>query len=445
MEITIMQVDLGQLYDLITGEDDKDRVCDPISEEACTNVPRNFFLNVLNGSTTKLGDKLGSPSLVLPWLLDALGAPAFLTGLLVPIRQSLALLPQLAIAGQIRRFARRKWFWAGGGLGFGLSFFLMLLAVLALPPSAAGIAIVFFLALGSMSRGVSSVAFKDVLAKTIPQRRRGTLLAARAASAGALTLGAGLLLRAYVAEVNAIGPFLALLAATAVLWSIGAGLAAAVEEEKGATQGGRNALQEARVGWGFLRQQAGFRRFITARALLLSVQLSVPFYSLYARQLTGGNISGLGVFVIAIGLADVFSSPFWGRFADRSSRTVMIWGGSLAVVVGLVMLGVGVFLPAAWHTAIVLSPIFLVVGFAQAGVRLGRKAYIVNAAPGPDRPTYVALTNTIIGVLTLAGGAFGVVADAYSVPALLIVFIGLTTLGVVLAWRMPEAEDMVSG
>jgi hypothetical protein len=104
-----------------------------------------------------------------------------------------------------------------------------------------------------------------------------------------------------------------------------------------------------------------------------------------------------------------------------------------------------VFLPAAWHTAIVLSPIFLVVGFAQAGVRLGRKAYIVNAAPGPDRPTYVALTNTIIGVLTLAGGAFGVIADAYSVPALLIVFIGLTTLGVVLAWRMPEAEDMVSG
>jgi hypothetical protein len=45
-------------------------------------------------------------------------------------------------------------------------------------------------------------------------------------------------------------------------------------------------------------------------------------------------------------------------------------------------------------TAIVV--VFIVV--AQEGVRLGRKAYLVTAAPPGERPLYVALANTIIGV-----------------------------------------------
>lgn len=443
MTVTEADSTIEQLYDFIADEDDEGHVCDAIPDEACTEVPRNFFLNALNGTATKLGDQLGSPSLVLPWFFDALGAPAYLTGLLVPVRRSLALLPQLAIAGRIRRFERRKWFWVGGGAGFGVAYLLMVGAAFLPSPVLAGVVIVLLLALASLSRGVGSVAFKDVVAKTIPKGRRGRLLATRATAGGILTLGAGLLLRLYVADETAVTPYLILIGSTAVLWFIGVTFAAFVTEEEGATSGSRNPLQEARAGLKLLRQKPGFRRFIIARALLLSVKLAIPFYTLFARELTGGQVGGLSLFVIAIGLAEVLSSPFWGRFSDRSSRTVMMMGGLLATAVGMLALGMEL-LPEAWQTSLVFAPVFLLVGFARAGVRLGRKTYLVDGAPAAERPLYVALSNTVIGIITLASSAFGLVAQVFGVRVLLGVFIVLSATGVWVAWRMPEAEQMAA-
>lgn len=434
-------VRLEQIYDFIT-EDDVGSACDTIPEGACHEAPRNFFLNALNGAATKLGDQLGSPSLVLPWLLDALGAPAFLTGWLVPVRRAMALLPQLAIAGRIRRFEKRKWFWAGGGAIFGVGFLLMIPAAMLLPAVWAGTAIILLLGLGSVGRAASSVAFKDVLAKTIPQGKRGSLLGLRATAAGVLTLGAGLLLRLYVSDANDLRPYLLLLGAAGLLWIVGAGLAAAVAEQPGATEGARNGLQQARAGWHLLRQQPGFRRYIVARALLLSVKLVTPFYVLYARRLTGGAAIGLSWFVIATALAEMLSSPFWGRFSDRSSRVVMMAGGGLAVLAGALALLLGI-MPPAWQTPLVFSSVFLLVGFAAAGVRLGRKTYLVDAAPEAERPLYFAVGNTLIGALTLASGSLGLIADLFNLPILIATFLALTLLGVGAAWRTPEAAEMV--
>ena len=99
-----------RVYDFIT-EDDEGRTCEAIPDSACRQAPQNFALNVLNGSATKLAEQLASPGLVLPWLLSALGAPAAMAGLLVPVKGSL--LPQLAVAGSIRACRKRKWLWVG--------------------------------------------------------------------------------------------------------------------------------------------------------------------------------------------------------------------------------------------------------------------------------------------------------------------------------------------
>lgn len=88
------------LYELLTG-DDEARVCKDIPEEACRHQPHNFLTHVVGLAGTKLGDGLADPKLVLAWLLGALGAPAAAIGLLMPVRESLALLPQLLIAPRI--------------------------------------------------------------------------------------------------------------------------------------------------------------------------------------------------------------------------------------------------------------------------------------------------------------------------------------------------------
>src|SRR5690606_34592471 len=108
-----------RLYDLITGDEDA-RLCRDIPEAACSEQPGNFLYQLGALSLSKIGDRLADPKVVLPWLLGAVGAPVFMVGLLVPIREALSLRPQLLVGGATRRLGVRKWCWvvasAVGGL-----------------------------------------------------------------------------------------------------------------------------------------------------------------------------------------------------------------------------------------------------------------------------------------------------------------------------------------
>ena len=110
-------------------------------------APQNFVLNVLNGSAPKLVEQLASPGLVLPWLFSAIGAPTALAGLLVPVKEAGSLLPQLAVAGSIRAYQKRKWFWVGAGSIQALLLALIIPAAVWFSPVIAGWTIVALLAL----------------------------------------------------------------------------------------------------------------------------------------------------------------------------------------------------------------------------------------------------------------------------------------------------------
>ena len=136
---------IRDLYDLVTG-DENARVCRDISDEACREQPTNFFIHLVALLANKIGDLIASPKLVLPWLMGALGAPVWMTGLLVPIRESLALLPQLAVAGWMRAKPRRKWFWVAGAAIQGATVVAMIAVALTLEAMPAGATILALLA-----------------------------------------------------------------------------------------------------------------------------------------------------------------------------------------------------------------------------------------------------------------------------------------------------------
>ncbi len=435
---------VGRAYAFVSGDDDEDRLCEDISESACRHQPRNFFLNVGNGMATKLAEQLASPGLVLAWLLSAIGAPSFLAGWLVPIRRAGSLAPQMMIAGAIRRQAVRKWFWVAAGITQAITLVLMAIAVAFLPPLGAGFAVVSLLLIFSIASGVGSVAFSDVVGKTITRGRRGRMLALRASLGGVLALGAGLILRQTVENDDAVGVYILLIVIAAALWALGSILFAFMLEAPGASDGSRTMFTELKGGWTLIKRESSIRRFIIARCLLTGVELSIPFYALHARALDPIDSSALGIFIIAVSLAEILSSPVWGRFADRSSRGVMI-------VAGFIAGGAGVFallfdlLPQAWQSAYVYGLVFLLIGLAHGGIRLGRKTWIIDAAPKDDRPTWVALSNTIVGVAMIAAAGLGVIADLFTVQVLIGVLIVIALAGSAAAWWMPEADSARAG
>jgi len=430
-------------YAILSGDDSTERACADIPPAECTNLPRNYVLNVLNGAASKLAEQVASAKIVLPWLIGALGAPALFVGLLLPLRQTGSLLPQLAVAGYIRRYSLRKWFWVVSAMVQVLMLLAMIAAAIMLPPTAAGIGIVASLLVFSVCRGVGSVAFQDVTGKTIPKGRRGKLLAARGMIGGLLTIVAGLAVKAAFGDTTAMRPALVLLFGGAFLWLI-AGLAfAGIKESPGAVSGGRNALREAAAGRELVQQESWFRRFLAVRVALLSVELAAPFYVLHVKRLLPGQPVMLGIIVVAAGLAAALSSPFWGRFADLSSRKVMIMSGFMAAATGAGALAIGL-LPLEYRSPMLAGVIFILLGFAEAGALLGRKTYLIDRTDPERRATYVAFANSAIGLVALLFGMLGILVETLGLTGVIILLAFLGVAAAALSALLPEATDTES-
>ena len=426
-------------YTILSGDDQLDRACKTIPDSFCTSLPLNYVMNVVNGAASKLAEQVASAKVVLPWLLSTLGAPAYLIGFLLPIRQAGSLLPQMIISGQMRRFPVRKWFWVTTAIVQAMMLMLMILAALTLPPLTAGMLVATFLLVFSLARGVGSLSFQDVTGKTIPKGRRGRMLAARSMIGGLLTIAVGIGLKTIKSGEEDAFAALVLLFCGALLWSI-AGLAfASIREEPGATEGGRNALGEALAGLRFLAEQPWYLRYLAARTALLSVEIAAPFYVLYLKETLSVQTGTLGLIVVAAGAAAALSSPFWGRFADLSSRKVLVIGGLMGAATGAVALVLGI-LPSSFQSPYVYGFIFVLLGFAEAGVLLGRKTFLIDQVDPSERTTCVAFANTAMGVVTLLFGFLGFLAQLYGIRTVIVILIVLGIAGAAISLFLPEAS-----
>ena len=434
-----MSKDTAQtVFEMLTG-DDAGRVCKDIPDAACNHEPRNFITHVASLSMTKLADGLIDPKLILSWLLTHLGAPSAIIGLLVPVREAGALLPQLFTAAGLRALPQRKWAWAIGSAVQGLSALSIGLAALFLDGATAGWTILGALAVLALARSVCSVTYKDVLGKTVSKSKRGTATGTASTVAAAFVILFGALLVTGLVEKATLVP-IALFTAGG-FWIVASLLFQTLHENKGATEGGANAFGVFLDNFTLLKDDAQLRRFIAARGLLISTALAPPFMVSLAsgeRSGTEAAFGGLGYLVIASASASLLSSYVWGRLADRSSRKVLIGAGisgalALAVTVGLDMTGL---LVSEWALPVVLFGLMI----AYQGVRLGRSTHLVDMAGEDQRAAYTALSNTIIGVLLILGGGFSLVDAAFGTRAVLAIMAVMAGLAALVSFGLDEVQ-----
>lgn len=428
---------IERAYQTLVNEEDA-RVCKDIDEDACQVVPGNFLLQVVTQFFTKLGDAIANPKTILAWMLSALGAPGVFTAFLVPIRESGSLIPQLVIASYVRLQAIRKWTFVAGCVLQALAVFAMAAVAISLTGTAAGFGLLGALVVFSLSRGLCSVASKDVLGKTVPKTRRGRVSGWSEFLAGLLTIGVGVLLLLDLRQPGDMGTYLILLSIAGGLWLVAAATYALIREFPGATEGGGNAITEGIGRLRLLRDDRPFRNFVIARSLLLCSALSAPFFIMLAHEQTEGALLVLGLFVIADGLASLVSAPFWGRFADASSRRVMVWAGGGSALTGILLVAIVNGLPALADSQWLYPLFFFMLAVTHAGVRLGRKTYVVDLAGGNKRTDYVAVSNTVIGVVLLLAGAVGALTAVIPVSGVILILASMGLAGSLLSARLPE-------
>jgi hypothetical protein len=412
---------------------------DGLAPETARDVPRNGLRQIVAQALQSTGDQVVNAKTVLPWLFAALGVPGALVGLLVPIRESGSMLPQAAMVPWVRRHRVRKWLWVAGSAGQALATAAMAVIAATASGTAAGVAILLALAAFSLSRALNSLASKDVLGRTIPKGQRGQINGLATVLSGVVAITVGLGIR--LLGGDDAGPLVALLAAASLAWVVAlvvyAGIIEPAEEPSRAPDSGDGA------GWAsrsvaLLRADATFRRFVLVRTLLLVSALSPPFVVAIAAE-HGSGLGGLGAFVIASGIASLIGGRIFGRWADRSSRRLMIWGAGAASTVILAFLGL-LLVPGVRGWTLLYPVVHLLLALTHTGVRVARKTYVVDMAQGDRRTEYVAVANTSMGVLLLVAGAVSSALALLGAEVALVFLALLGIGGVVTARTLPEVS-----
>jgi MFS family permease len=390
-----------------------DEVEDDLPEEQRADVARNGFRLVLASTLQFSGDQTVKASTVLPWLFHALGVPAALTGLLVPIRESGSMLPQAFLTPLILRFRRRKWVFITGALIQALAVAVMAATAALGTGLAAGVVILAALTVFSLGRALGSITSKDIQGRTLPKGERGQINGLSTTASGLVVIILGLTIL-YFGSGDLTGPEIAwLLAGGAVLWVGVAAVYAGIREPIDEAAARNEPRSETDAGNWFTRMYTllsddhDFRHFVVVRSLLLASALSPPFIVALAAQSGPDTLSDLGGYILASGIAALLGGRLFGRWADRSSKNLMTVGAAVASATIIAFVAVvtlsGDFDDALWHSLVFVGAYF-VLTLIHTGVRVGRKTYVIDMAEGDLRTTYVAVSNSAMGLILLFTG-----------------------------------------
>lgn len=399
---------------------------------------RNGLVHVIALTLTKTADALIDPKLVLSWLLTALSAPGAMIGLLVPVREAGALLPQLALARRVEASPQRKRFWAVGSAVQGIAALGIAAAALLLSGAVAGATIVVCLAVLAVARSAASVSYKDALARTITKRRRGAVTGLAASVASVSVFGVGLLMASGLFEVS-VAPLAAIIALAGAAFLLASVIFMTLREpdktpDTEDDDGSLAALVEPIVTDGQLRL------FVASRAALAVTALAPPFIVMLSAASGRSALDQLGPLVVASTAASVLASYVWGRLSDRSSRQTLMAAGALGAAVFAVVGSIGLAFGGLGGALGAAAAIFAA-QIAYEGVRAGRKLHLTDMAEDAFRARYTALSNTLIGAALLAGGLFGIAADRFGPAPVLLAFAVIAALGAVLARGLEEVQE----
>lgn len=433
---------LERLYSALVKRDDDAESALPA--EVRRDVPRNGLRLVAASALQSSGDQTVNASTVLPWLFHALGVPPVLIGLLVPIRESGSMLPQAMLTPVVLRLKHRKHVFAAGSLVQAAAVGAMALAAATMHGLAAGATILVALAVFSLGRCLCSISSKDVQGRTVPKGERGQINGLSTTAAGLVAITLGVAIRVAGGSELDAGELAWLLVVGVVMW-VGAALLymsvrEPADEHSDEESSGARWLTTT---WQLLRDDAPFRNFVLVRSLLLVSALSPPFVVSLSVGTGSQGLAGLGGFVIASGVAALLGGRIFGRWADRSSRSLMSFGAAAASAV-IVVLVIAVSLPGFdgstwWGTGLFVLGYFLLT-MLHTGVRVGRKTYVVDMAEGDQRTTYVAVSNSAMGIILLIVGAVSSALAALGIPFALLFLAAMGVVGVFAGARLPDVS-----
>lgn len=391
-------------------------------------------------SLNKLADLLISAKTTLPALLISMGAPAWMIGWLVPIRESGALLPQALLSFYLRNHSERHSVWRAGMAVQAFSVALILSALVLASNSAmsgwmAGMVVLGALTLLSLGRSACSLTVKDMEADVANKGERGNLIGTASTISGIATLAIALPLFLFSDTLDAymlmgiLGFSASVFALTLVcMWPIKTN----VDVENGENSNTKNKhTNDNKDSLFSVKFDSTVYKFIFVRGLFVHSALVAPYFMLQKEQ---NAADLLPIYIGAEALATLLSSLVWGKVADKSARLTLQIAGAMALVacIGLLV--------SNSESLVLSAALFFVLSIAHAGVRTGRKTYSLDVKEGQERTELVGFSNTSIGLILLAFGSLYAALTPVLTFSVVYVMAAMIALAIVTTLILPKEK-----
>jgi MFS family permease len=143
---------------------------------------------------------------------------------------------------------------------------------------------------------------------------------------------------------------------------------------------------------GILRRDLNFRRYLGSQGIIALGGMASGFLAVYAVQRWNLPDSQAGRYTASMLIGQAASNLLFGVMADRKGHKTILELGTLATILAVALAGLAQG-PALFHS------VFALIG-ASAAASMLSGIMIVFEFCAPDlRPTYIGLSNTVIGVV----------------------------------------------
>ena len=398
-------------------------------------IPRNYWLGVVNGALVMGGFSFLNVQAVVAVFLLRLGASPVMVGLVSALTFGTMMLLPLPLAPMVEQAERKKPFYVVSAVGRVVMLSALVASVVMFrdaPPWLLGGVVVAMLVGYRVVLAIGILSFYEIVAHSVPARRRGAFFAWRRVLGNTLKIG-GAFVVGYLLSEGRTGlafpdNYAAVFACGLLLSGVGGLTFCFVKEPPmHVDRRGLGLLAKLREGLEVSRRDAAFRRLIVCQLAGSMIMIASPFTVIYClkvlRVLDGAAAGGASVggattvFLLASSVSFLVANPLWARLSDRvGNATVLRSAYVLRVLAPLLaltlpVLGSGVVGPAAWGVTpqwIGAVALALLLNAAGCGIQLGGLNYMLELAPAEHRPRYlamwkVAMTPAVLGAPLLGG------------------------------------------
>jgi MFS family permease len=375
-----------------------------IEAERDRNYRWNFTVNLADVAAFWFGLSFISSATIVPLYISKLTNSTIAIGLAAVITQGAWYLPQLFTANFVEGLARKKPMVVN--LGFFLErlpmWFIVLSPIIAVwDPALALFVFLTAIAWHSFGAGIVATSWQDLIARCFPVERRGRFMGTSffvGALTGAAAAGfSARLLTDFPFPTNFIYSFTIAALAITISW----GFLALTREPIGPVT---KRKQSNRQFWSdlphILRRDVNYRRFLVARLLLALGGMGLGFVTVAAVKRWSIADGTVGTYTLTFLLGQMAGNLFTGFLADKRGHKLSLEIGALS---SFLAFAIAWLAPAPEFYLVV----FFLLGTMTGAVLVSGILVVMEFSRPERRPTYIGMTNTSVGVVSMIAPLIG--------------------------------------